>query len=564
MKSLKSSFLSILIILVIFLLQYITLQAQDLYNLKNTKPLTFQGSLGTKMSFYGADGISSRQDPFSYGLDVNATISFYGVSMPFSFTWYDRNKSYSHPFNQYGLSPKYKWITAHVGYRSLNFSEFTLNGHTFLGAGFELTPGNWRIGALYGKFSENSEYDPYKAKEIPQLTRRGWAVKLGYGTEKQFIDFSILRIGDNDKDYVISTDPDLPTPQQNLAMSLHGKTSLRKNITLEAEGAISIFTSNSKAGAFNGNMDAWYSLSNGFITINQSSEHYSAFKSKLNWRINKVFTSGIEYRRIGAGYKSLGAYFFNNDVENINLTQNVLLLKNKMNLRGSLGLQHDNLDNTKAFTSKRTIGSLSMSYQITQKFGIDANYNNFTTNQKAGTSAIIDTLKLFQVNRSYSFSPRYMVANEKRSHMIMLMYNYSALDDKNKKTANQTETNTNMVNLTYSLGLIPTKLTVTASLISTQLKNNLYINTMSGFTSGIQKMLLSDKLSLGWNNSFMINKVNADKGSIFNTALTAGLKFLKNNSINFSFYYTSNKFADGSATPSYNEYRGDFSYVYSF
>jgi hypothetical protein len=537
--------------------------AQDLSDLKNTKPVTFQGSIGAKLSFYGANGIPSRQDPFAYGFDANATLSLYGISMPFSFTWYDRNKSYSHPFNQYGLSPKYKWITGHFGYRSVSFSEFTLNGHTFLGAGVELNPGKWRIGVLYGKFNQNSDYDPYKAKVIPLLTRKGWAVKAGYGTENTFLDFSMLKIADNDKNYQPSVDPDVPTPEQNLAMGLHGKVTIIKNLSLEAEGAISVITDNSKAGSLK-STDKWLSLADGFLIINQTSQHFSAFKSNLKWKISKALTSGLEYKRIDPGYSSMGAYFFNTDLENFNITQSALLLKNKMNLHGSLGLQHDNLDHSKKYTSRRTVGALAMSYQITQKFGLDANYNNFTTNQSAGTLAIIDTLKLFQVNSSYSLTPRFMVANEKRSHLIMFMFNNMALDDKNKKTANQTETNTTILNLTYSLGLIPAKFNITTSLNSTRLKNNLYQNIMSGVTLGLNKVLASDKITLSWSNSYMINKINSDKGTVINTAFTGGFRITPKQSINLSIYYTDNKFAKGSTTPSYNEYRGDFSYVYSF
>jgi len=146
----------------------------------------------------------------------------------------------------------------------------------------------------------------------------------------------------------------------------------------------------------------------------------------------------------------------------------------------------------------------------------------------------------------------------------MFVFNNMALDDKNKKTANQTETNTTILNLTYSLGLIPEKFNVTTSLNATNLKNNLYQNTMSGITVGLTKMLASDKITISWSNSFMINKINSDKGSVFNTTFAGGFKISQRQSINLSVYYTDNKFATGSAAPSYNEYRGDFSYVYSF
>jgi hypothetical protein len=539
---------------------------QDLANLKNTKPITLQGSISTKSSFYNASGISQRQDPFSYGLDANATLSFYGVSMPFSFTWYDNNKNYSHPFNQFGLSPQYKWITAHFGYRNVNFSEYTLNGHTFLGAGIEMNPGNWRLGFLYGKFSDKSDYDPYKAKEIPQLTRKGWALKAGYGTDRSFIDFSLLRIGDNESEYNSNNttpDPDLPTPQQNCAMGLHGKLTI-KDLTWETEGGISVYTDNSLNSAQNTNKNLWLNISDAFITINQTSHYYSAIRSNVKWKISKTFTSGVEYRRIAPDYKSMGAYFFNNDVENFTYNQSVFLFQNKVIFRGNLGLQHDNLGNSKKFTSKRTVGSANMSYQVSNVFGFDAGYSNFTTNQKAGTSVIIDSLRLYQVNENYTFTPRLTFVNANRSHTIMLVCNLMMLDDKNKKTASQTETNTSVFNLTYALGLIPSKTNFVFSLNYTHLDNNLYKNTLSGVTAGVNKVMANNKLVVSWNNSFMLNKINSSNGFVFNTMGSANYRFLKNNSISLNFYFIHNNSGSGSTTPSYNEYKGDLSYVYSF
>jgi hypothetical protein len=74
-------------------------QAQDLSNLKNTKPLTLTGSIGANLAFYKVNGITARQDPFAYGLTGNATLSVYGISMPFSFTWYNYQSNASQPFN---------------------------------------------------------------------------------------------------------------------------------------------------------------------------------------------------------------------------------------------------------------------------------------------------------------------------------------------------------------------------------------------------------------------------------------------------------------------------------
>jgi hypothetical protein len=543
-----------------------TLSAQDLANLNNTKPVTLHGSLGANLIFYGANGIKARQDPFSYGFNANATLSLYGISMPFSFIWYNNNKSnFNQPFNQFGISPTYKWITCHLGYRSLNFSEFTLSGQTFLGAGVEMNPGKLRIGAVYGKFNRNSDYDPYAADSLPKFSRLGWALKLGYGTANNFVDFSMLRIGDHTKHYISPNDSlVVPTPEQNMVYGLNSKLALIKNLSFEVDGSISFYTDDRKAQSFDSINDKWLKLADNFMTINQTSSHYTAFKSALVYKFTKSISVGLEYKRIAPGYRSMGAYFFNNDVENITINPSLILLNNKLNTKGSLGLQHDNLDNSKKSTSHRTVGSLLVSYNINQHFGIDGNYSNFTTNQKAGRMPIVDTLKLYQINQTYAITPRIIYVTANLSHVVMLNYNFMKLDDKNKKTQNQTQTNTTVLFLNYMLGFVPQKMNLTIGINYTGLKNNLYKNTMEGLTAGLAKTLFDNNLSVSWNNSYLFNKVNADRGTIFNSSLSVNYRFAKKHALTLNMYYIKNSFGEKSATPSFNEYRGDFSYVFTF
>lgn len=88
------------------LISVAALQAQDLSNLKDVKPLAVSGTIGLNTSFYNASGIPERQSPFSYGINANATLTLYGISMPFSFTWYSNQKAgFRQPFNQFGIKP---------------------------------------------------------------------------------------------------------------------------------------------------------------------------------------------------------------------------------------------------------------------------------------------------------------------------------------------------------------------------------------------------------------------------------------------------------------------------
>ena len=164
---------------------------------------------------------------------------------------------------------------------------------------------------------------------------------------------------------------------------------------------------------------------NKFLMINQSSDYYTALRSSLSFAA-KFYSLKLEYRRIAPKYRSMGAYFFNNDLENITFTPSFRFFKNKVSLSGSIGLQRDNLRNSKKATSMRTIGSVNLSVNPVDIFGIDINYSNYSVNQKAGRIALIDSQKIVQTTHNLSVSPRLMFLGAKLSHVVSLSYNYSS------------------------------------------------------------------------------------------------------------------------------------------
>ena len=564
MKS-QNWFVVIQSILMALLIHPVT--AQDLSSLKDVKPFAINGSIGLNTSIYNVSGgIPDRQAPFAYGLNANATISVYGVIMPFSFTWYNNNKAgFRQPFNQFGISPTYKWLTVHLGYRNLSFSEFTLNGYTFLGTGVEARPGKFRLGAVYGKFNQNSDYDLAMKDSIPKLTRTGWATKLGYGTDDRFVDVSLLRIGDHTKNFVDSLAKfGQPTPAQNLAIGLTSKFRITPKLFFHLDGSISFFTNNRQVATSDSITTGLLRFAGNFITVNNTSEYHKAVKTGLSYRFTPKIISGFEYRRIDPGFQSMGSYFFKNDLEMYTFNQTASFLENKINARGSIGLQHDNLNNTKAKRSSRTIGSLSGNYTINQNWAVDASYSNFSTNQKAVKSAANDTLKIFQVNHNLSVMPRYIKLSETTSQMVMLNLNWMKLDDKNKLTQDQANTDTYIAMLMYNIGLLRLKLNISAGLNYTEMDNKNYNNKLVGGTLNLAKTFLQDKLSLNWNNNFMLNKINNENGTVFNTGLNANYSFMRNHAVALNLNIINNSFGGSVIVPSFNEIRGDISYVYSF
>ncbi|MEA4918701.1 hypothetical protein [Proteiniphilum sp.] len=554
--------------IVLLVIAVSALPAQDLESLKSARPVSITGNIGLNTSFYhmSEPTIPVRQTPFAYGVNANATLSVYGISMPFSFTWYSNEKAgFRQPFNQFGISPTYKWLTVHLGYRNLSFSEFTLNGHTFLGAGVEARPGKFRLGAMYGKFNQYSDYNLAVADSIPRMTRSGWAWKAGYGTDSRFVDISMLRIGDNPKNFVDSLAKlNYPTPAQNVVFGLTSKFSITPELLFHFDGSVSVFTANRKIETPDSTAQGMLRFADNFITVNHTSGAYKAIKTGLSYRFAPNIASGIEYRRIDPHFQSMGSYFFNNDMELVTLNQTVALLENKINLRGSLGLQHDNLDGAKKNTSHRVVGSLNGGYTPNQSWAFDASYSNFSTNQRAFKTAGSDSLKIYQVNHNLSFTPRFMKMTEAYSHMVMLNLNLMKLDDKNKLTEEQTDTDTRIAMLMYNLGLQRLRLNITTGLNYTEMTNKNFRNRLTGVTMNVAKSFLDDKLSLNWNSAILANNMNDTKGTILNTALNANYHFLSRHALQVNINVINNSYGESSTIPSFNEIRGDIGYVFSF
>ncbi len=549
-----------------FIIIALSAHAQDLENIKNQKPIGLSGSIGLSSSFYNASGIPNRQSPFAYGINANATISLYGIEMPFSFTWYSNDKTgFDQPFNQFGISPKYKWLTLHLGYRNLSFSEFTLNGYTFLGAALEANPNKLRLGFVYGKFNQNSQYDLAMADSIPKLTRKGLAAKIGYGTNERFIDFSIIRIGDNKNDFIDSLAQfGQSTPAQNLVLGITSKFKITSKLFVDFDGAISYYTRNTKIEETDSMNYDIFSLARGLITINNTSEKYQAIKTGIKYKFTSSTISSIEYKRIAPDFQSMGSYFFNNDLEMLSINQTASLLKNKINLRGSLGLQHDNLNDAKDKTSKRVIGSLSGTYNINQNWAIDMSYNNYSTNQKAVRNNTNDSLRIYQVNSNLQITPRYTKITDKLSHMLMLNLNIMSLDDKNESTQNQIDTDTRIAMFIYNLGILRIKLNIAPGITYTNMENDNFNNRLIGGSLNLSKLFLKDKLSLNLNNTFMFNELNKEKGTILNVFFACNYRITNSHSLSLNFNLIKNSFNSSSISPSFNEIRGDIRYVYTF
>jgi hypothetical protein len=558
------------LILILILLYIIsnTLQSQNLEGLSSQKPVLLSGGLTARTIFYDANGIPNRRQPFSYIFTGSPTISiFNSFTIPISFTYSEQDRSFRQPFNQFGMSPYYKWITIHAGYRNINYSQFTLAGHTILGAGIELHPGIFRFGFITGRFNRATPVDTSSKSFQPfTYSNHGTAAKIGIGKGVDFFEVSMLKA----KDDINSVHPPVDyigivTPGENIVVGINGQIKFLKNFTFALEAATSLYTRNlmnSTPLSDSTNKGITKILGN-FISTNSTTERYNAIQTSLLYH-EKIFSAKLQYRRVDPDYKTMGAYFFNNDIENITFAPSLNLLKNKFRFGGSIGFQHDNLLKQKQTTSSRVIGSANLSAELNEHFGIDFSYSNYSNTQLRKTILLGNTFRIAQVSENYSFTPRYILASEKFVHSVIFSANYNIFSSVDKTIDNLSDTKSNNYFLNYQVTVVPRNLTYTFNLNYTDVKSASYEDGNYGVTLGLNKVLNNSKLTAGWLGSFLKGLHGKSTGLILNQNVTVNYRINKHHSFGTTISYINNKSQQTLITPSYSEWQADLNYRYVF
>lgn len=546
--------------------------AQDIGSLGQQKPVAINGSVQLRGIYYTATGIPPNRSPYSYIFSGSPTINIYGFSSPFNFTLSEQERSFRQPFNQFGLSPHYKWITVHLGYRSVVFSPYTLAGYTMFGAGVELTPGKLRLGFMYGKLASATTLDTTTQSLVPySFSRKAYAFRIGYGSENTYVDFSYLKAKDDDAsvpyknyDTVFNI-----TPAANTVFGLSTRVGMfKKKFYIQGNIAGSIYTRDINSPFTLDTLDnSLFKLAKNFAIINGSSSFSVAGDAAIGYK-SKNFGLKLQYTHIDPDFQSMGAYFFNNDLENYTISPTFRLFKNKLRFSGSIGFQHDNVKDQKQATSSKTIGNASLSVDFTKRFGLDLAYSNFSNNQQPKTIRFADSLKIAQTTQNMSVTPRYVYIGTSSSHTIIASVNFMKLNDYNNYFAqNAVSRNINFSQyfITYTYGLIGAQLSVSINASSTKMDAAGTTDNNNGGTVSITKSLFKSALSLSGSAGLFLDKRNDGNSNIVNLSGNVQYNFAKKHNLNFLTYYTNNKPKNiSSVLPGFKETRMELGYGYNF
>ncbi|UII23987.1 hypothetical protein [Fulvivirga ligni] len=557
-----------IVCLLVFITNYS--YAQDLSSIGEAQPFSYSGNISSRLVFYNASGIQSRRDPFGYVFSGGLNISIYELTLPFTFSYSNQGTSYGQPFNQFGVSPTYKWATAHLGYRNITHSSMTLAGHQMLGAGFDLNPDKLRVSFMAGRLRRAVQFRPLRDSlsldtllqiqdipiaEDPVYKRTGWSAKVGYGDNNGFIDLILFKGKDDASSIQDDSIKQLFRPAENAIIGLNAQKTFFNKLTLSLETALSAYTRDSESLVEGEDSVGGYKLIKPFIRENATTYYYKAIKAALNYS-GRAFNVRANYEKIDPDYKSMGAYFFTNDREMINVTPNFYLLKNKVILTSGISYQRDNLADKKQYTTKRFIPRLNMSYNPSAQLGFDLGYQNMRSTQESGTIELTDSTRMAMSNPGFTAGLRYNIMDSLRVHNFMLMLNKFKLNDDNVVTQPFSEYSATILNFNYNFLLVKKELNLNVSLTTNTLTIYTGKSNSFGFSLGAGKGFKEGKVNtnFSWSSNF------SDYGDSHSATLGAGIQASKQMTLSLNLNYLKSE----QATLSYNEFTGFFECRYTF
>jgi len=549
------------------------LVAQNLESIGKENPLSVTGGVSLNQVFYTASGIDARRDPYSYFASGNVNFSLYGWSVPLSFSFSNQNSSFQQPFNQYSVHPTYKWVTGHFGYNSMTFSPYTVNGHIFLGAGVDLAPeGKWKFSALYGRFLKAVEPDTLR-NVTPSFKRIGYGFKTSYGDGSNLVDLVLFHAKDDIGSISYVPDSLDILPEENLVASISAGKTFFTNFIVKAELSTSALSRDTRAEE----TESSHPLGKtGFLyTPRLSSSYYKAFKTSLDYQ-REGYTIGVAYERIDPRYRTLGAYYFNSDMENITLNGSASILQGKMNVAVSAGTQRDNLDKSKISTMRRLVSSFNVNYIPTEKLNLSVSYSSFQTFTNIRSQFVdinqltpydnLDTLNYTQISRSATATAIYMFGTSKEKRQS-INFNFSVQNasDEQGDVEQNSGSKFYMMNTSYSLGLTPQNLTLSIALNGNINETADFTIKTIGPTASVSKTFLNKKLramiSTSINNTYTNSR---HSGRIINGRLSGSYTIRKKHNLNVSMVMVNRGTNSETVSKSFTEYTGTVGYSYSF
>lgn len=522
------------ILLFIFYIFGGVLKGQNVENIKNIKqitkkkPIEFGGNLNIGAGFYHSNAAIKRVAPYNWFISGSPFIKLYGLNIPFTFTYSETGRSLTHPFhyNFTGASPYYKWATAHIGFRSMSFSEYTVSGVVFNGIGVELKPNKLRLGAFYGVFNPAIEVDSTNANFgviLPAYKRVGYGAKIGFGTDNNYFDLIYFRGKDDAKSLKEIPSFETIKPADNVTFGPRFKFTFFKRWFLESDLAISAFTRN----VLNDTLKETNDLKTIYQFIRVNTTSYAAFAGHIASGINfNKWGVNIRLRQVSSDFQSMGINLLQDDIREYTVNPNVSLIKGKINISGSYGFYTDNISKKRLNTTQRSIYNTNVGINASSRLNMSFGYSNFGTTRNNGQVQMNDSITFSIINESYNGNLNYRFGSAKKPFILSLFTQIQEAKDRNIFTRKYNNSNVLNAGLNGQYSLPKSKLQISGGLAYANFVAGGQAFTTYNAQTSFRKPFLKNKLttSVAFSYAQRFNE-SLKQGEVFsiNTGIQAKL-----------------------------------------
>lgn len=418
------------------------LNAQDIEKVLESRkadPLQITGSVGLQAGGTEAYGITTQRPPFYWSARANLNLKFFDlIDAPLSFSYSPQGSNFDYPFNrqlpfnQLGISPRYKSVTVHLGYRSMQISKYSMAGTSFNGVGVEWKPKKnpWEISGLFGKIAQAvTDTTLIDQPGISLFNRYGMATKVKYKTKKGNYAVHLFKAYDNENSSLIPVGGlEENAPKENLITGVAIEQQLLKKVNFKLELVRSAYTMNKNSTEVRAvGTDAVYNPL-GFIYQSRLSSVYSGvIDGSLNWT-SKIVNLQLAYKKIASDYLNLGSPFFNNDLEVGSVGLSRRFLKNKLSLNTNVGIQRNNLDDSQLDKTNRLALNGTVSYSPFKRWTMNGTYSNFTTNTTQIRINELDSLAFYQVSENRTINTTVRLGEKMKQNIGLSVSNQLVRD----------------------------------------------------------------------------------------------------------------------------------------
>ncbi len=521
--------------------------SQDLSNLRGATPLKITGSIGTNNIFYHSSNPYQMRSPMANTLFANLNLDVYGFQIPLSFHMSNDNSDFSHPFARFGMSPRYRSLQLHLGYRSMNFSPFTYSSLSFLGAGLEV---NWRLlraSVFTGSLNQAREFGQGEQPIQRPMTyhRQAYGVKLGVGTARNYFDLILF----NARDDTLSINPAMGQhlqPKENLVLGTSFRFNLGNRVSFSSDVAASAYNDNMRSRELEIQELNWM---NNFYTPRFGSVVRLAGDVRAQVNLGRVNTM-LQYRLIQPEFNSLGTSYLSNNLQQMGMNVNTNLFANRLSTNISLFYQEDNVTKTQLYTHTGIAFNMNANARLSERFLLTTNYNTFSQKQQDGTAMVNDSTRLHRVIHNLALMPNYSFTDDlERTHSFNANLNVSINLNRNELLESASDNSTLSGGVGYNISFDAIKTNLMTNYSYQQSASEFFSYNAHNISLGGGKRFLEDNnLGINVNTNFSLGQMdNGTRNMSVMSGVNSSYTWNKNHtaSVRFNFSHINNYRIDG-------------------